>query len=310
MQINDNAPAIEVSNLIKRYGEFKAVDGLSLSIGRGEIFGMLGPNGAGKSTTLETVVGLKKRDGGDIKVLGLDPQKQASDIKPRIGVQLQAAQLFSKLTVAEILKFFASFYPNPLKVDEVIEKVELEDKRKSRIGTLSGGQLQRAAVAIAMISNGDIIFLDEPTTGLDPQSRQKLWEVIVDIKKMGKTVFLTTHFMDEAQKICDRVAIVDHGKVVAEGAPQKLIETYFQEMSLELAQPALKGEKRLAELSGVTGVSEADDIITIRTKDITRTIGGLLDLTKSLKILLEDFKIRQANLEDVFLKLTGRSIRE
>lgn len=301
---------IEVKNLIKKYGALKAVDGLSLSVAKGEIFGMLGPNGAGKSTTFEIITGLLPRDSGDVKVLGVDPQKQPAAVKARIGVQLQAAQTFRKLTVRETLKLFAGFYPNPLLVDEAIALVDLAEKQHARVETLSGGQRQRLSVAIAMISNGEIIFLDEPTTGLDPQARRDLWNSIIELKNAGKTVFLTTHFMEEAQKLCDRVAIIDYGRIVALGSPQELITAHFQEMSLEIVQPELRNEPKLQELTSVTEVIALNEHTVLRTPNLTATIQELSALAKALGINLDDFRIRQANLEDVFLKLTGRRIRQ
>lgn len=301
---------IAVNDLKKSYGQVKAVNGISFSVKKSEIFGMLGPNGAGKSTTIEMLVGLRERESGEINVLGFDPQKKPEEIKRRIGVQLQTVNLFPKLTVKETLLLFSSFYKNSLDVDTVIEKFGLQEKKNTLICKLSGGQAQRVSVAISMIGNGDIIFLDEPTAGLDPQSRQQLWEVIIDLKRQGKTVFLTTHFMDEAQSLCDRVAIIDHGQIVAMGSPQELIDKYFNEKSLELVHPVLCNNPRLGELQGVTRVSCTDCNITIHSTDIVRTVGALFELTEALGIQLDDFKVRQANLEDVFLKLTGRRIRE
>lgn len=301
---------IEVKSLTKTYGSLKAVDDLSISISRGEIFGMLGPNGAGKSTTFEIIVGILRRDSGDVKVLGVDPQKRPEAVKSRIGVQLQAAQTFRRLTVMETLKLFASFYPNPLPADDTIAQVDLVEKKNSRVETLSGGQMQRLSVAIAMISNGEIIFLDEPTAGLDPQARRDLWSSIIKLKNSGKTVFLTTHFMEEAQKLCDRVAIIDYGRIVTLGTPQELIATHFQEMSLEIVQPELRNEAKLKELTSVTEIIELNDHTVLRTTNLTATIQELSTLTKSLGVKLDDFRIRQANLEDVFLKLTGRRIKQ
>ncbi|GAE87559.1 ABC transporter ATP-binding protein [Acetivibrio straminisolvens] len=302
--------AIEVNNLRKNYGQVKAVDGLSFSVKKGEIFGMLGPNGAGKSTTMEILVGLKNRDEGEVKVLGMDPQKQPTDVKTRIGVQLQTVFLFPRLTVSEIVKLFAGFYPSPLSPDDVIKQVGLEEKKKSRIMNLSGGQLQRVAVAVAMVSNGDIIFLDEPTSGLDPQSRRKLWEAITALKAAGKTVFLTTHYMDEAQKLCDRVAVVDHGHIIALGQPEELIKEHFQESALEFEHPELSKDKRLNELPGVNKVQSTEEYVTIYTKDIAQTIPALMEFCQKAGTKVDDVKVRQATLEDVFLKLTGRWIRE
>ncbi|MCX7658886.1 MAG: ABC transporter ATP-binding protein, partial [Oscillospiraceae bacterium] len=223
-----NDLAIEISGLQKSYGQNKAVDGISFSISKGEIFGMLGPNGAGKSTTVEILVGLLQKNGGEVRVLGLDPEKEPNQVKTRIGVQLQTAFLFPRLKVLEVMKLFASFYPRHLDIEQIIERVGLGEKRNAKVRELSGGQLKRLTVAIAMLNDGDIVFLDEPTSGLDPQSRRFLWDAVKELKDKGKTVFLTTHYMDEAQKLCDRVAIIDKGKVIAIGSPEKLIEDNFK----------------------------------------------------------------------------------
>lgn len=304
-----NGPAIAVNDLHKSYGTTKAVDGLSFSVAPGEIFGMLGPNGAGKSTTLEIIIGLRRYDGGHVEVLGLDPQQQPMLVKSRIGVQLQTIDLFPRLTVREVIHLFASFAVNPRDPADVIAEVGLTERSHVRIKELSGGQLQRVGVAIALVSNGDILFLDEPTSALDPQSRRQIWDVLLGIKRQGKTIFLTTHFMDEAQKLCDRVAIVDRGQVIAIGTPRELIEQHTQESALEFVQPRLAGDQRLLQLTGVTRMESSPEGITLYTKEMTQTISDLMQLAATLEIPLDEFRIRQASLEDVFLKLTGRRIR-
>ena len=231
---------IYVENLRHTYNDVVAVDDISFFVKRGEIFGLLGPNGAGKSTTTEILVGLKKRKAGLVKVLGFDPQDSDNEFKKRIGVQLQTPALFERLKVKEMLHLFASFYPQPLKVKETLELVGLEEKQNTLSAKLSGGQLQRLSVALALISNADIIFLDEPTTGLDPQSRRGMWDVIEDLQKQGKTIFLTTHYLDEAEKLCGRVAIVDYGKIIALGTPEELIHYHFAEQALEFNIPVEK----------------------------------------------------------------------
>lgn len=301
---------VEVKDLKKHYGEVKAVDGISFSVGKGEIFGVLGPNGAGKSTTMEIIVGLRDRKSGEVNVLGYDPEKDHKDVKSKIGVQLQTVSLFPRLTVKETLKLFCSFYSNPRDVNVLIDKFSLTEKKNTQVGKLSGGQAQRVGVALAMIGNAEIVFLDEPTSGLDPQARQNLWEAVRDLKREGKTVFITTHYMDEAQKLCDRIAIIDHGKIVAIGSPQELIDSHFDETSLEFEKPELKDNMELQKLPGVSRVNFYENSITVHSTDIVKTVASLLELTKSMGIQLDDFKVRQATLEDVFLKLTGRSIRE
>ena len=218
-------PALVVKNLRKSYGEVRAVDGLDLEIRSGECFGLLGPNGAGKTTTIEICEGLLERDSGDLEILGMTWERDAELLKDRLGIQLQDTQLSEKLTVTETLQLFRSFYDAGREVADVIELVQLEEKAKSRVGTLSGGQKQRLAIACALVGDPELLFLDEPTTGLDPQSRRQLWTLIEEFRSTGRTILLTTHYMDEAEKLCDRVAIVDHGHIIALGSPHELIES-------------------------------------------------------------------------------------
>jgi len=218
-------PAVRLSGLRKSYGEVVAVDGLDLEVGVGECFGLLGPNGAGKTTTVEICEGLLEWDSGEVEVLGMSWQNDSNGLKEKLGIQLQDTQLSEKLSVTETLQLFRSFYRSARPVGEVIDIVQLAEKRNARVGTLSGGQKQRLAVACALVGDPELLFLDEPTTGLDPQSRRQLWSLIEDFRSTGRTVFLTTHYMDEAEKLCDRVAIVDHGRVIALGTPHELIES-------------------------------------------------------------------------------------
>ena len=215
--------AVSCDSLVKRYGDVVAVDGLSFSVGRGECFGLLGPNGAGKTTTIEILEGLLEPDAGEVQILGLRWRVNERELRQRLGVQLQETQLAEKLTVEETLRLFRSFYHRGRTIDELLRIVELESKRRSWVGKLSGGQKQRLAVACALAGDPDLLFLDEPTTGLDPQSRRGLWELLARFRAGGGTIVITTHYMDEAETLCDRVAIVDHGKVIAQGAPQGLI---------------------------------------------------------------------------------------
>ncbi|MDQ6718998.1 MAG: ABC transporter ATP-binding protein [Gemmatimonadota bacterium] len=220
-----DSPALLVRDLRKSYGDVVAVDGLNLEVNRGECFGLLGPNGAGKTTTIEICEGLLSPDSGTVQVLGHDWSTEGDELKERLGVQLQDTKLAEKLTVAETLAMFRSFYRQRKTVDEVIGLVELEEKRDARVGNLSGGQKQRLAIACALVGDPEILFLDEPTTGLDPQSRRSLWDLISRFRESGRTIVLTTHYMDEAERLCDRIAIVDHGKVIAEGKTNELIDS-------------------------------------------------------------------------------------
>lgn len=217
--------ALIVKGLKKSYGDVCAVDGLDLEVRAGECFGLLGPNGAGKTTTIEICEGLLERDSGDLSILGMTWEQDASRLRDRLGIQLQDTQLSEKLTVTETLQLFRSFYEAGREVEDVIRMVQLEEKASARVGTLSGGQKQRLAIACALVGNPELLFLDEPTTGLDPQSRRQLWTLIEEFRSTGRTILLTTHYMDEAEKLCDRVAIVDHGHIIALGSPHELIES-------------------------------------------------------------------------------------
>ena len=219
------SPALVVRGLRKSYGDVTAVDGLDLEIAAGECFGLLGPNGAGKTTTIEICEGLLERDAGDVELLGMTWERNADALRERLGIQLQDTQLSEKLTVTETLQLFRSFYDRGREVRDVIDLVQLDEKKGARVGTLSGGQKQRLAIACAMVGDPELLFLDEPTTGLDPQSRRQLWGLIEEFKSTGRTILLTTHYMDEAEKLCNRVAIVDHGHIIAQGSPHELIDS-------------------------------------------------------------------------------------
>ncbi len=300
--------SIVVKDLRHSYNGTVAVDGISFNVAQGEIFGLLAPNRAVKTTTTEILFGLKKRKAGLVEVLGFDPSDQDEELKSRIGVQLQIPSLFQRLTVKELLNLFATFYPDPLNIEEVIEKVGLQDKTKTISMKLSGGKLQRLSVALALVSNGDLIFLDEPTTGLDPQARRGLWDVIENLKKEGKTVFLTTHYMDEAEKLCDRVAIIDYGKVIALSSPNDLIKSNFTEQALEFDVEADQKAFLHEKLPSVSKIEFNEDKATVYTQDVTKTVAELLAITDN-GFRLKSFTVRSASLEDVFLKLTGRRIR-
>ncbi len=305
----DASPAIEVMDLHKRYGAVQAVDGISFTVRRGEVFGMLGPNGAGKTTTVEIIEGLRPADSGRVIVLGHDVARQPRAVKERVGVQLQTPALLPRLTVAELVALFASFYRSGRPADEVIALVGLEESRDRPAGTLSGGQAQRLSIALALVNRPEIVFLDEPTTGLDPQARVSLWDLIERVRAEGTTVVLTTHYMEEAERLCDRVAIVDRGRIVALDAPRALIAAHFQETAITFrlagAAPA-----ELAGLSGVRQVHTENGEVTLYTTDVPATMAALLALVREHGAPLEGLYVRGATLEDVFLKLTGRHLRE
>lgn len=302
--------AIEVENLRKYYGSTKAVDGVSFAVYPGEVFGMLGPNGAGKSTTIEIVEGLRVADAGSVTVLGLRQPREAQAIKARIGIQLQTTSLYPRLTVTEILDLFHTFYPRrkTLPTRTLIQLVDLGEKKDTRSKQLSGGQKQRLSVALALVNDPDIVFLDEPTTGMDPQARRQLWGVVLDLKRQGKTILMTTHYMEEAEQICDRVAIVDHGHIIEIGAPAELVRRHFSEIAISFQAPGdMTGYQTLA---GVTHAVGEDGRVTVYSNDAPRTMSALLERESADGASLRDLNVHSATLEDVFLKLTGRALRD
>ena len=304
------ALAIEVEHLVKHYSSVKAVDDVSFSVAVGEVFALLGPNGAGKTTTTEIVEGLRQPDSGAVRVLGLDALRQADAIKQRIGIQLQTTALYQKLTVREIVTLFGSFFARALPPDEVIAMVSLQEKADTRSKQLSGGQRQRLAVAIALVNDPEIVFLDEPTTGLDPQARRRMWEVIENLRGRGRTVFLTTHYMEEAERLCDRVAIMEHGKIIALGAPRDLIQEHFKYTAIVFATPAAIDQETMRALPLVADMQIENDKTTLYSSGVPRTIEALTRLASAHNDGLRSLTVRQATLEDVFLQLTGRRIRE
>jgi ABC-2 type transport system ATP-binding protein len=301
---------IEVTNLAKSYGTVKAVNEISFEVAQGEVFGMLGPNGAGKTTTVEIVEGLRTPDSGKVTVLGIDASKDIRAIKERIGVQLQSPALFPLMNVQEIVKFFGSLFKKSIPASEIVRMVALDESKKVMVKNLSGGQQQRLSVGLAFVNDPDIVFLDEPTTGLDPQARRAMWEMIESIRKEGKSIFLTTHYMEEAERLCDRVAIMDHGKIIALDSPHHMIEQNFKESAIQFKMKKRPEESALAALPGVTKVVVEEDDVTLYSKDIPATISALLQLASGISSNLSDLFVRQATLEDVFLKLTGKRIRD
>jgi len=301
---------IKVDHLRKSYKDIKAVNDISFRVYEGEIFGMLGPNGAGKTTTMEIVEGIRKADAGRVAVLGIDVRKDPRHVKTHIGVQLQTTSLYPRLSVREVMALFASFYPRSASIDKLIKLVDLEDSRNKRCKNLSGGQQQRLSVALALVNNPKVLFLDEPTSGLDPQSRHNIWNLIEYVRGKGKSVFITTHYMEEAQRLCDRVAIIDYGKIIATDKPNKLIAQHFQEEAIEFELSQKLENDVLNAVSGVTNVVQENGKVTVYSSAVPVTVSALLDLAKQRGFELTNLYVRRATLEDVFLKLTGRRIRE
>jgi ABC-2 type transport system ATP-binding protein len=304
--------ALSLRNLHKSYGDVKAVTALDLSVASGECFGLLGPNGAGKTTTIEICEGLLEPDSGDVEVLGMRWGAQERELREQLGIQLQDTQLSEKLTVTETVQLFRSFYRSGRNVDDVIALVQLDEKRGARVGTLSGGQKQRLAIALAIVGDPRLLFLDEPTTGLDPQSRRQLWDLINAFRGEGRTIILTTHYMDEAEHLCDRVAIVDHGRVIALDTPRRLIASLGAEhvVGFKLEDGASADESALRGIDGVTAVRREADAIELTSEELRRTVPALLTLVERRGWKLAELRTHSATLEDVFVSLTGRHLRD
>jgi ABC-2 type transport system ATP-binding protein len=308
------APAIECRDLRKTYdGKVEAVRGLSLAIEAGECFGLLGPNGAGKTTTIEILEGLLAPTSGHVTVLGHTWKTDERELREQLGISLQETRLSEKLTVRETIELFASFYREPRSSDDVLDELQLTEKADSWVGKLSGGQRQRLAVATALVGNPKILFLDEPTTGLDPQSRRQLWDLIRAFQRKGGTVLLTTHYMDEAERLCDRLAIVDHGVIIAEGSPADLIERLGGHHVVEFSVSEITNGHAADHwrvLPGVEGVRDEDGVCSLTVREPHLTIPALLEAVGKQGAELVHLTTRQASLEDVFVRLTGRHLRE
>jgi ABC-2 type transport system ATP-binding protein len=310
--------AVTVEDLVKVFpapgrGTLTAVDGVSFSVRRGEVFGFLGPNGAGKTTTLEIIEGLQSPTSGRTEVLGLDSHRHREQVKQRIGVQLQAGAYFDFLTLEEILDLFGSFYPKHLPPADLLDKVGLLEKRKALVRELSGGQAQRFSIVASLVNDPEVVFLDEPTTGLDPQARRNLWDLVTKINRDGKTVVLTTHYMEEAEVLCDRVAIIDQGKIQALDTPLGLIHQLPTAYRILFAtrQPVIEGELRgLPGVAGVEAVLNGDFRYELRVSRAQVTLPAFLNWAEQRGVRVDDVRVMPATLEDVFLSLTGRSLRE
>ncbi len=309
--MTNEPPVIQVQGLVKRFGDLTAVDDVSFEVRRGEVFGILGPNGAGKTTTLECIEGLLSPTAGRTTVLGIDTHREPERVKQRIGVQLQASAYFDKLTLREILHLFGRFYRRRLPPDGLLERVELLEKADTTVGKLSGGQKQRFTIAATMVNDPELVFLDEPTTGLDPQARHNLWDLIQAIHAEGRTVVLTTHYMEEAESLCQRVAIMDRGKVVALDTPASLVRSLPVPYRVRGVLEGGGASPRFEALAAVLEAhGEEDGAFTLHSSDASRTLPALLDLVGREGLRLTHLEVLTADLEDVFLTITGRRLRE
>jgi len=315
----DTATAvIEAEGLVKRYGDLRAVDGVSFAVRPGEVFGLLGPNGAGKTTTMEMLEGLRTPDEGTARIAGFDVRRDLRRVKEVIGVQLQLTSLFELLTVEEIVRLYASFYRKAVPIGPLLEDVMLTEKRRDRVKHLSGGQKQRLAIALALVNDPAVVFLDEPTTGLDPQARRSLWDIIRRLKERGKTVVLSTHYMDEAEALCDRICLMDRGRVIALDTPRALVRMLRFDSAVEFRLPAgeavaeteASAEEHLARIDGVTRVIRRDGLFVLYTDRLEETLAALVRWSAENGFALRELATRTATLEDVFLHLTGRGLRE
>lgn len=313
MFLEDFLNSIKVNNLNKVYGDLKAVDDVSFQVETGEIFGILGPNGAGKTTTLEMIEGLREPDSGEIKIKDIPVWPNPGVTKELIGVQLQTTALFDYLTVREMLALFGSFYKCVLtaeRIDELLDSVSLMEKERARVNELSGGQQQRLSVALALVNDPEVVFLDEPTTGLDPQARRRLWDVIREINGAGKTIVLTTHYMEEAEVLCGRVAIMDTGRIINIDTPKKLIDGLGEEVKISFNIPKEISVTDIKDSTGATDVTRGGGQYVLYTKDVQTSIIGLFNMAKKEDYKVENLQVSGANLEDVFLSYTGKGLRD
>jgi ABC-2 type transport system ATP-binding protein len=300
---------IAVSGLSKHYGTLRAVDRVTLDVQQGEIFGLIGPNGAGKTTTMECIEGLRAPDAGRVSVLGLDPRRETAALLPRIGVQLQEAQLQKRITVREAIDLWSALYRTRVDGYQLLAQLGLGGKSRARFMTLSGGQKQRLFIALALINDPEVVFLDELTTGLDPQARRAIWELVRGIRDRGKTVFLTTHLMEEAERLCDRVAIIDHGRIVDIDSPAGLVRRHCPERTLVIDTEDADAANALAAVPGVASAVREGPSVIMRAQTVD-VMTGVIRCLADRRIAVTDFRTIVPTLEDVFLKLTGHSVRQ
>jgi ABC-2 type transport system ATP-binding protein len=301
---------LQVENLVKRYGDVEAVRGVSFSVEEGEVFGLLGPNGAGKTTTVEILEGLRDPDGGRVSVCGLDPQRESAALKHEIGAALQSTSLPDKLRVMEALRLFASFYKGGRNPEDLLKRFGLEEKRNTFYRELSGGQKQRLALAMALVNDPKVLFFDEPTAGLDPQVRREIYDIIEELKRERKTILMTTHYIEEAEKLCDRVAIVDHGKVIALGTPRELKAHSGGATRIEVRLSKPETDGALKKLDGVAEARVVDGAYVIHSKRPPQAIVSLVKYLETQGNELISLEIASPSLEDVFIEMTGRRLRD
>ena len=301
-------PVVTVANIHKRYGRTVAVDDVSFEVRQGEIFGLIGPNGAGKTTTMECVEGLRSPDRGSISVLGMNPVRDTYRLQQRVGVQLQEAQLQKRIKVWEAIDLWASLYDQPVDGSRLLDQLGLQEKRNAWFMTLSGGQKQRLFIALALIHDPELVFLDELTTGLDPQARRAIWELVRGIRERGKTVFLTTHLMEEAERLCDRVAVIDHGRIVDVGTPQELVRRHCPERAVIVATSDPSAEARFRTIPHVDAVARTNGSVSVSGRQ-PELVGDVIRCIAEHRLTVSDFRTETPTLEDVFLRLTGHSVR-
>jgi ABC-2 type transport system ATP-binding protein len=309
MRTDVGETVVQVRDLAKRYGEIRAVDGVSFDVGQGQVFGLLGPNGAGKTTTIECIEGLRRPDEGSVRVLGLSPIKDGYELRQRMGIQLQAAALPPRIKVGEALDLFSAFYRSSVDWRLLLEQMGLAQRRTSYLAKLSGGQRQRVFIALALLNDPEVVFLDELTTGLDPQARRAMWDLVRDMRSREKTVFLTTHSMEEAERLCDRIAIMDYGKIVALDTPGNLIASLQAEHRVILSTDDLSCEALLRNVPGVARVERIGERVIVYGER-EGLLGRLVAVLEEHRVAFADLRTEQPTLEDVFLALTGREMRE